>query len=151
MFFSHQLVCLGQETQCIVSAQIPVPAPALRASLTTAELSCCKQVFGQTYIHPHQVMLLKNIELNYFIQFMHFFFKQLQFHPVWLQYLMLSIQQSTPRGKNMLMSIQRVNQLSVFLKHSQLTTSGLSTLAWSWFPKLPGTVEKHTVNPARAL
>lgn len=62
---------------------------------------------------------------------------------------MLSIQQSTPRGKNMLMSIQRVNQLSVFSRHSQLTTSGLSILASSWFPKLPGTVEKHTVSPAK--
>lgn len=50
----------------------------------------------------------------------------------------------------MLRSIQRVNQLSVFLKHSQLTTVGLSSLAWSWFPKLPGTAGKHTVNHAPA-
>lgn len=66
---------------------------------------------------------------------------------------MLSIQQSTPRGKSMLRSIQRGNQLSVFLKQSQLTTVGLSILASSWFPKLPGTAEKHTANhsPAQTL
>lgn len=155
MYFSHRPVCVGLRTQYIVSSQILAPVPAPRVNLTTAELSCCKQVFGTNVdtvtlrcvgeIHPWVKVALYSIYI-YFIQVM-----ELQLHSVCFQYLMLSIQQSTPRGKNMLMSIQRGNQLSVLLKHSQLTTSGLSTFASSWFPKLPGTVEKHTVSPAKVL
>lgn len=142
MHSSHQPVCSGQETQLCVSAQILEPAPAPQVSLMTAELFYCKQVCGTNIYTLTSVSLVKTtLSLTLTIPD-----KNIQLQWVQLSYLMLSIQQSTPMGTNMLRSIHRGNQVSVFWKHSQWTTVGLSIVASSWFPKLPGTARKHTVN-----
>lgn len=57
---------------------------------------------------------------------------------------MLSIQQSTPIGMNMLRSIHKVNQCSVFLQQSQCTRVGLFSLASRRFPRFPGTRYAYT-------